>query len=133
MTNDLKEPIKIKNYVVRFHLGAESGFQSSWKLHGSAEVIYSLIQNIKPLSADPTQILAATTVIVHMVNAMIFSTFHEDLLPEKHKEAVTRAAELFGSVFKTIDIKAGDPSISSSIQHLGKRSDFFIFSCVTSL
>mgnify|MGYP001299815809 CR=1 FL=1 len=76
MTTESKEPMNMINYLVRFHLGAESGFQGTWKLHGAGEEIYKVLSTNRPLSADPTQILAATTVIVHMINAMNF--YHND-------------------------------------------------------
>ena len=108
------------NYLVRFHLGADSGFQGTWRLYGAVIEVYNLATNIGSLSLSKTELLAATVVIVQMINAVIATAFHDDLTPKEHHEAFRKAAELFGSAFKTIDIKASDTNILSSVHHLGK-------------
>ena len=38
----MDEPVNMINYLVCFHLGAESGYQSTWKVHGASVVFYHL-------------------------------------------------------------------------------------------
>jgi hypothetical protein len=124
------EPKKMINYLVRFHLGAESGFQALWRTHGTIEATYHLGQGLKTLSQSPTKIIAATVVLVQMINATISTAFYDDNLTSQGiKNTLDQRASLFGSALKTIDNRSNNPSILSSVHHLSKflfSENFFI-------
>jgi hypothetical protein len=56
-----------------------------------------------------------------MFNACLAaSSYDEGLIPEERLEKVKDAANLFNGAFQTIDNTAGNPSLTSTIHHLGK-------------
>ena len=118
-TRKSDELVRMANYLARYQLGVETGYISDMKTHGTIVEHYGLTQKTGLLSAAPTELLAATLTLAHMVNALIASAFHKPTknLTERLDE-IHRAANLFGSSLCTIDSKAGSPPIYSSIYHL---------------
>jgi hypothetical protein len=117
-------------YITRYHFGAESGFASTWKIHN---IVKKLYRNMTTgfgdvISGKGYQLIGASVLITNMINAVIGGVSHnKDLKGVGILNEVKLAAKLFGSAFKSIDSHAGNPSIESTVTHLGKCRDLLLF------
>ena len=107
-------------YILRYHLGAESGYGSIWKTHPALNLVYNIVgsSNSTTISANGLEIIGATVILTDMINAVIGEVSrHPHLTYEERLKRVNDAGSLLGMALKCIDTVT--PSISSTISHLG--------------
>ena len=107
---------------MRFHLGAETGHSNLTKIHGAFSCQYEFTyQDENTIYEEWGGLIGAYVMCINMFNACFVSALHkEELPPDERLKQVKAAAHLFNRAFQTLDSTAGNPSIASTIHHLGK-------------
>lgn len=114
--------VKLIEYTMRFHLGAESGHSNLTKIHGAFSCQYEFTcQDQSTIYEEWGGLIGACVMCINMFNACLASaSYKEKLPPQERLKKVKVAANLFNGAFQTLDSTAGNPSIASTIHHLGK-------------
>ena len=125
-------------YFIRFHLGAQSGYDSQSQLHGALEAFFQstegqLINSKKNKYSDVFDgVLAATDICIKMINAAnskCCSNENNDTDADMLKK-VGYQVQCSGNAFKHLDDSVGNGAARSTIQNLCKccpMSYFFPF------
>ena len=115
------ELIRLTQYALRYHFGAETGQSNMHQLHGALTACYNLSWGLGYPNTEFRALIGASVLIVNMWNACLAAASYEpNLAPKDRLEKVYEAAELFGGAFVTLDSAAASPTIESSIYHLGE-------------
>ena len=114
--------VKLIDYTMRFHLGAETGHTNLTKIHGAFSGQYEFTyQDQNHIYEEWEGLIGACVMCINMFNACLASaSYKEGLTPEERLKKVKAAAHLFNGAFQTLDSAAGNPSIVSTTHHLGK-------------
>ena len=116
-----KELVTLIEYTMRFHLGAQTGYSSMTKIHGAIKCQYELQCVDQKMIYEQFEMIGACVMCINMFNACLAAaSYDEGLTPEERLEKVKDAANLFNGAFQTLDNTAGNPSLTSTIHHLGK-------------
>ena len=111
----------LTDYTLRYHFGAETGQANLYQLHGDLVGRYSLDYGTGYLNSPYSGIIGASVMIVNMWNSCITLASHQpDLTSIERLAKVHEAAELFGGAFATLDSTVGNPTVDSTIYHLGE-------------
>ena len=116
-----KELVKLIEYTMRFHLGAETGHTNMTKIHGAITCQYELRCQDQKMIYEEFQIIGACVMCINMFNACLAAASNDEgLSPGERLERVKDTANLFNGAFQTLDNTAGNPGPTSTIHHLGK-------------
>ena len=111
----------LTEYTLRYYFGAETGQANLYQLHGDLVERYSLDYGSGYLNTPYSGLIGASVMIVNMWNSCITLASHQpDLTSIERLAKVHEAAELFGGAFATLDSTVGNPTVDSTIYHLGE-------------
>ena len=113
--------VKLIEYTLRFHLNAETGHTQMTKIHGAITCQYGLQCQDQKMIYEEFEMIGACVICINMFNACLASaSYDEKLSQEEQLERVTDAANLFNGAFQTLENTTGNPTLASTIHHLGK-------------
>lgn len=123
-----KKVLDIINYTNRFHLGAQSFFQSNTAAHAAMEIQYNLeYKPQKHTNQVEGGFIAALTAMISMINACLsYASVETNSTPKEKLDQVKKMADLISGAMKGIEGKQTKPQFDDTLKHLGMKIFIFV-------
>ncbi len=82
-----KKLVKLIEYTMRFHLGAETGHTNMTKIHGAITCQYGLQCQDQKMIYEEFKMIGACVMFINMFNACLASASYDDKLSPEERRA----------------------------------------------